>query len=128
MKLDHIFLQPVDMERMKDLFINILGLELCDRPPFDFPGYWLGNENIPLFHLAPGGKQGNTTGVIGHIAVSIEDEESLFSTLDRENVLYQVTWLPGKPVKQVFFRGPEGLTVEAVIYNCEEKIQFSNRC
>ncbi|WP_457575972.1 VOC family protein [Desulfomarina sp.] len=122
MKLDHIFLQPVNMERMKDFLVNIFDLEQCDRPQFNFPGYWLGKKSIPLFHLAPGGDQKDSTGVIGHVAISIDDEKVFFAALEKENVLYQVTWLPGKPVKQVFFRGPEGLTVEAVIYNCEEKL------
>jgi len=118
MKLDHIFLQPVNMERMKSFLINILGLEVCDRPPFHFPGYWLGRMNTPLFHLASGGDQKSSTGVIGHIAISIDEEETLLAALEKEGVPYQITWLPGKPVKQIFFRGPEGLTVEAVIYNC----------
>jgi len=117
MKLDHIFLQPMDIERMKNFLIDIFDLTICDRPPFNFPGYWLGQNNIPLFHLAPGGRQEKDTGVIGHIAISIEKEEDLLTALVRAGVLYQVTQLPGQLVKQVFFQGPEGLTIEAVIYN-----------
>jgi catechol 2,3-dioxygenase-like lactoylglutathione lyase family enzyme len=107
----------MDIERMKDFLIDIFDLTICDRPPFGFPGYWLGKNNIPLFHLAPGGRQDKNTGVIGHVAISIEKEEKLYAALDRENVLYQVTWLPERPVKQIFFRGPEGLTIEAIIYD-----------
>ena len=118
MKLDHIFLQPMDVEAMKDFLINMLDLEICVRPPFDFPGYWLGRNNCPMFHLASGGKPKEDTGVIGHIAISITREESLLAALDQEKVLYQVTWLPGQAVKQIFFHGPEGLTIEAVIYDC----------
>ncbi len=118
MKLDHIFLNPMDVEAMKDFLISIFDLEVCDRPSFDFPGYWLGKNNSPIFHLASGGKKNQHTGVIGHIAITVEQEEALLAALDRENVLYHVTWLPGLPVKQFFFHGPEGLTLEAVIYGC----------
>jgi len=117
MKLDHIFLQPQDIERMKKFLVDVFSFELCDRPPFNFPGYWLGKNNTPLFHLAPGSGQIENTGVIGHIAISVEQEEDLLTALERAGVSYQVTQLPGQLVKQVFFQGPEGLTIEAVIYN-----------
>jgi len=120
MKLDHIFLQAMDIVAMKDFLIGIFGLEICDRPPFEFPGYWLGKNNSAMFHLASGGELNQHTGVIGHIAIAIDEEEALVAALEKENILYQVTWLPGRPVKQFFFHGPEGLTIEAVVYGCSK--------
>jgi catechol 2,3-dioxygenase-like lactoylglutathione lyase family enzyme len=34
-------IEPADLERTKDFYCDVLGLENGDRPPLDFPGYWL---------------------------------------------------------------------------------------
>ena len=39
--LQHYTIEPQDLERTKDFYCDVLGLENGDRPPLDFPGYWL---------------------------------------------------------------------------------------
>jgi catechol 2,3-dioxygenase-like lactoylglutathione lyase family enzyme len=39
--LQHYTIEPADLERTKDFYCDVLGLENGDRPPLDFPGYWL---------------------------------------------------------------------------------------
>ena len=39
--LQHYTIEPSDLERTKDFYCDVLGLENGDRPPLDFPGYWL---------------------------------------------------------------------------------------
>ena len=40
-ELNHYLLVAKNLERTKDFYCNVLGLELADRPDFGFPGYWL---------------------------------------------------------------------------------------
>ena len=39
--LQHYTIEPQDLERTKNFYCEVLGLENGDRPPLDFPGYWL---------------------------------------------------------------------------------------
>jgi catechol 2,3-dioxygenase-like lactoylglutathione lyase family enzyme len=38
--LQHFTIEPSDLERTKSFYCDDLGLEVGDRPPLDFPGYW----------------------------------------------------------------------------------------
>ena len=39
--LNHYTIQARDMEKTKDFYEQIVGLKVGDRPPLNFPGYWL---------------------------------------------------------------------------------------
>lgn len=39
--LQHFTIEPQDLEKTKAFYCDVLGLENGDRPPLDFPGYWL---------------------------------------------------------------------------------------
>jgi catechol 2,3-dioxygenase-like lactoylglutathione lyase family enzyme len=45
--LQHYTIEPSDLERTKDFYCDVLGLENGDRPPLDFPGYWLYSGGTP---------------------------------------------------------------------------------
>ena len=49
--LQHYTIEPSDLERTKDFYCEILGLENGDRPPLDFPGYWLYSGGTATVHL-----------------------------------------------------------------------------
>ena len=40
-------IEPQDLERTKNFYCDVLGLEIGDRPPLDFPGYWLYSGGVP---------------------------------------------------------------------------------
>jgi hypothetical protein len=47
--LQHYTIEPADLERTKD-FCDVIGLENGDRPPLEFPGYWLSGGSATV-HL-----------------------------------------------------------------------------
>ena len=49
--LQHFTIEPSDLERTKDFYCEVLGLENGDRPPLGFPGYWLYSGGVPTVHL-----------------------------------------------------------------------------
>ena len=49
--LQHYTIEPSDLERAKNFYCDVLGLENGDRPPLGFPGYWLYSGGIPTVHL-----------------------------------------------------------------------------
>ena len=51
--LQHYTIEPSDLERTKEFYCDVLGLENGDRPPLDFPGYWMYCGDVPVVHLVP---------------------------------------------------------------------------
>jgi catechol 2,3-dioxygenase-like lactoylglutathione lyase family enzyme len=49
--LQHYTIEPADLERAKDFYCDVLGLQNGDRPPLDFPGYWLYSGGMATVHL-----------------------------------------------------------------------------
>ena len=49
--LQHYTIEPSDLERTKDFYCDVLGLENGDRPPLGFPGYWLYSGGVATVHL-----------------------------------------------------------------------------
>ena len=49
--LQHFTIEPADLERSKEFYCDVLGLENGDRPPLDFPGYWLYSGGTATVHL-----------------------------------------------------------------------------
>jgi catechol 2,3-dioxygenase-like lactoylglutathione lyase family enzyme len=39
--LQHYTIEPSDLERTRNFYCDVLGLENGERPPLNFPGYWL---------------------------------------------------------------------------------------
>jgi catechol 2,3-dioxygenase-like lactoylglutathione lyase family enzyme len=49
--LQHYTIEPSDLERTKDFHCDVLGLQNGDRPPLNFPGYWLCSGGVATVHL-----------------------------------------------------------------------------
>ena len=49
--LQHYTIEPQDLERTKDFYVDVLGLENGERPPLGFPGYWLYSGGQATVHL-----------------------------------------------------------------------------
>jgi catechol 2,3-dioxygenase-like lactoylglutathione lyase family enzyme len=48
--LQHYTIEPSDLERTRNFYCDVLGLENGYRPPLDFPGYWLYSGGVAV-HL-----------------------------------------------------------------------------
>ena len=94
--LQHYTIEPADLERTKDFYCDVLGLENGDRPPLDFPGYWLYSGGIPTVHLMGTRKpregivvrgtekKYEDTGRLDHIAFAATDVDSMRKRLSRK--------------------------------------------
>ena len=52
-ELNHFLLVAKDLERTKDFYCRVLGMEVDKgRPDFGFPGYWLKANGETCVHLA----------------------------------------------------------------------------
>ena len=90
--LNHYTIRVRDLEATKDFYCNIVGLTVGDRPPLNFPGYWLYCGGVPTVHLIghraedpaihdePG--KPAETGRLDHIAFACEGLKEMKANLD----------------------------------------------
>jgi catechol 2,3-dioxygenase-like lactoylglutathione lyase family enzyme len=96
------------------------------RPPFPFPGYWLGREGRIWVHMGPdgipnaelyyrgtpkGAAQDNS-GVIDHIAFLATDPDGFRRRFAEMKCESWARALPDFDLFQIFVRDPDGLTIE----------------
>src|SRR5437899_5789701 len=104
--LQHYTIEPSDLERTKDFYCSVLGLENGDRPPLGFPGYWLYSGGVPTVHLLGprqpregivvrgSEKKFDDTGRFDHIAFAATDMASVRQRLQDKKVTFREQIVP----------------------------------
>ncbi len=118
--LNHYTICPVDLETAKDFYVDVLGLEVGERPPLGFPGYWLYCGGTPTVHLIgpresdaelpP--RQAAGTGLLDHIAFSCTGLAGMRARLAEHEVSYKERIIPRDRQTQIFLYDPDGVAVE----------------
>ena len=87
---------PLIWKSTKDFYCDVLGLENGDRPPLDFPGYWLYSGGAATVHLMGTRKpregivvrgtekKYDDTGRLDHIAFAATDVDGMRKRLQSE--------------------------------------------
>tara|TARA_B110000196_G_scaffold81966_1_gene70653 strand:- start:1177 stop:1593 length:417 start_codon:yes stop_codon:yes gene_type:complete len=125
---EHVLILAEDVDKTKDFYVNLLGLEAGFRPDFPFKGYWLylkSNKEAACIHLAMRqqgdgqdyyiGKKDNVksgSGAIDHVAFNADDIEEMKSKLENKSVEFTHRKVPGFPLEQLFINDPDGVKVE----------------
>jgi catechol 2,3-dioxygenase-like lactoylglutathione lyase family enzyme len=123
--LQHYTVESQDLERTKNFYVEVLGLEIGDRPPpLDFPGYWLYSGGTATVHLMGTRKpregivvrgtekKYEDTGRFDHIAFAATDVESVRERLRSKNVNFRESIVPRTGDTQFFLYDPDGVGVE----------------
>lgn len=123
--IEHVLVLSDDIERTRDFYCDVIGLSIGDRPPLEFPGYWLYAGVTPCVHIAerrayarhaaglgltvPESDPG--AGPLDHIAFSALDYDALTARLAERGVPSVTNVVPGGP-RQLFVEDPNGVRVE----------------
>jgi len=120
--LNHYTILTRDLEATKDFYTAIVGLSVGDRPPLNFPGYWLYCSGVPTVHLIghrPENEPINDaqtdpakTGRLDHIAFACEGLKDMKANLEQRGIKYDERVLPGLNMMQLFYYDPDGIAVE----------------
>ena len=122
LSLNHYTIKVRDLEATKDFYTDVVGLTVGDRPPLNFPGYWLYCGDVPTVHLighrasdtpiedAPG--QAAATGRLDHIAFSCENLKAMKANLESKGIQFDERVLPRLNMTQLFYYDPDGIAVE----------------
>jgi len=123
--IEHVLVLSDDIDLTRDFYCAVLGLTVGERPPLEFPGYWLYAGTTACVHIAerapyaahaaglglsvPDRDPG--VGPVDHVAFSAGDYEALVERLERRGVTAVTNVVPGGP-RQVFIEDPNGVRVE----------------
>jgi len=133
-ELNHYFVRANDLERTKDFYVDVLGFEVMQRPPFPFPGYWLGINGKIQVHMGPSGipnqemyylgtpkdaASGNS-GVVDHIAFLADGPEKFVRHFKQRGVSFRPRSLPESELFQLFIKDPNGLTIELNFFGIKQ--------
>ena len=125
-ELNHFLLVAKDLERTRDFYQQVLGLELAERPDFGFPGYWLKTGDSICVHLAsqapnqvrdmfllkkhPKGTKGS--GAVDHIAFLARDPREVRQRIRKSKVEMHFRSFPDAKLFQIFLKDPDDVTIE----------------
>ena len=120
--LNHYTTQTRDLERTKNFYCDVVGLTVGDRPPLNFPGYWLYCGGIPTVHLLgyrandpvipDGPSYPAKTGRLDHIAFACVGLKDMKANLEGRGIRYEERVLPRLNMTQLFYLDPDGIAVE----------------
>ena len=120
--LNHYTIKVRDLERTKDFYEDIVGLKAGDRPPLNFPSYWLYCGDIPTVHLIgyrpedpqipDGPSYPAPTGRLDHIAFSCNGLKEMRANLQSHGIKFDERVLPRLNMTQLFYLDPDGISVE----------------
>ena len=125
-ELNHYFVRASNLEKSKDFYVDVLGMEVMPRPNFPFFGYWLGIngsiqvhmgqagiENAELFYLGTTPKSAtDNSGVIDHIAFLANEPLQFIERLKTLGVGARPRSFPESGLYQLFIKDPDGLVIE----------------
>ena len=129
-KADHIALIVADVERSRQFYMQVLGMQEVPRPQnFDFPGAWMQMNNFQVHLIGEDvegrSKQVNPGYVAGelaighatHVAFEVDDLEEAMRHLDTQGV--EIVGGPrprGDGVQQLYILDPDGYVVEFFVW------------
>jgi catechol 2,3-dioxygenase-like lactoylglutathione lyase family enzyme len=104
------------IERVRDFYVEVLGLTVGERPGFRRAGFWLYAGAEPVVHLttedADDARTSNPRTTFDHVAFSCEGLREFVGRLERAGVEYGVDEVASLGQVQLFLRDPAGVGLE----------------
>ena len=119
--LDHLLVLTDDIDATRDFWCGALGLEVGERPPLEFPGYWLYAGGVPCVHVAERASFDAHSERVGIPAAAGPVEHVAFSEDDYDGVVERLRARRhrGRPerrcpagLRQLFVEDPNGVKIE----------------
>jgi catechol 2,3-dioxygenase-like lactoylglutathione lyase family enzyme len=125
--IQHLLVLSDDIEATRDFYRDVLGMREGERPPLEFPGYWLYLGDDPCLHVAErsayaahastlglevGASATSGGGAIDHVAFVADDYEEISARLRRGGIEAVENAVPAAGLRQLFVEDPNGVRVE----------------
>jgi catechol 2,3-dioxygenase-like lactoylglutathione lyase family enzyme len=106
------------LEQVRDFYVDVVGLNVGDRPDFARNGFWLYAGDKPIVHLIvclDGDVRAHgeaAPSFIDHIAFTCKGLSEIVERLKTLRIEYRLTEVPSRGQVQIFVRDPAGMGVE----------------
>ncbi len=111
--MNHFTVLAEDLEKSRDFYMNVLGLEEGYRPPLGFPGAWLYTNGQAVLHIIAGRPLPEPrSGVLDHMAFSARDLPAVVGKLRAREIEYDLRRQSESGIWQLFCFDPSGARVE----------------
>jgi catechol 2,3-dioxygenase-like lactoylglutathione lyase family enzyme len=132
-ELAHVLVLSDDIDAARDFYCRAVGMTVGERPPLEFPGYWLYAEGKPCLHIADRtiynahavraglGAPDEQIRRVDHIAFEATGYEEVAAQLQREGVTAVPRSIPEADLRQLFFEGPDGVRIEVNVVGTDQR-------
>ncbi len=117
--LAHVTICTADLATTVAFYERALGLQQVKRPPFPFPGAWLGLGDDAIVHLIGGdrargadGRVARGTGGIDHVSFWARGYMAQRERLDAFGLPFRESFPPQTTLAQVFVFDPNSVLIE----------------
>ncbi len=124
--MEHVLVLSDDIESTREFYCSVVGLTVGERPPLEFPGYWLCAGDTPCMHVAEraaylkhAARLGLTiaegpsgSGPVDHIAFNASDYDSVAAKVQASGVPAVRNTVPAGGPRQFFLDDPNGVRIE----------------
>ena len=114
------------MERVKDFYVDVVGLTVGERPPFQSFGYWLYAGEKDVLHLTEEAiddpREVGSHLTFDHVALGCTDWPTHEARLNVHGVAFTMDHVPIKNHRQIFFKDPAGNGVELIFLHTEDAL------
>ena len=104
------------LDKLRDFYVEIVGLREGPRPPFRSFGYWLYAGQKPVVHFTEAAQDESRpkdgVGTFAHVAFRCTDHERYKMLLDERKIPYVTRDVPVSGDLQYFLNDPAGNGVE----------------
>jgi catechol 2,3-dioxygenase-like lactoylglutathione lyase family enzyme len=126
--LAHVAIKAADLPATIAFYRQVLGLVELPRPPFGFPGAWLGTpDGEALVHLYAGERARNADGsvavgsaAVDHVSLWARGYEAQRRRFESLGLPYRSQPVPASDLVQLFVYDPNGVMLELTYRRSEE--------
>ena len=106
------------LDKLRDFYVDVVGLRPGFRPPFQRFGYWLYAGDTHVLHLTEADASErqalDVLTTLDHVALRCTGRAEYEARLSQHNVHFKVASVPQAQQVQLFFDDPAGNGVELV--------------
>lgn len=115
LRLDHVNIAGPEelILRLRDFYVDVVGLVDGHRPAFRSKGFWLYAGEVAVLHLSVNPDAViSGHGALNHFALEIDDPAALLMRLEQHGIAFEIDTVPATGITQVFLRDPANVGVE----------------
>ncbi len=134
--IEHFLVQTTSIEKTRDWYVRVLGMQVGPNPDFKFPVCWLYLDGKDIVHLTEGGanvsenrkryvgqesQATHGTGVVDHIAFRATGLEEMLKHLRSLGIDFKQRQVNEQGLYQLFMHDPNGIKIELNYANAEAR-------